>query len=79
VNLSKVQLTVLLDGSCFLFASTVSEYSVRQREPQVLGDASNSSLHNALYDHCFTWLNIVFDGIQTKLNPTLWLRPQVSW
>jgi len=50
VHPSKAKLTLFLDGNCFLIASTVSEYSLRQRLLRVLADGSISSLRNAFHD-----------------------------
>ena len=52
VHPSKPKLTLFLDSTCFLIASTVSAYSLWQRLLRVLADGSTSSLVNALYDQC---------------------------
>jgi len=50
VHLSKVKLTLFLDGSCFLSASTISVYSLRQILLRVLADGNTNSLCNVFYD-----------------------------
>jgi len=63
VQPSKAKLTLFLDGNCFLIASTVSEYSLRQMLLRVLADGSTSSLRNALYDRRSSRFDIVFHGL----------------
>jgi len=48
VHLSKVKLTLYLDSNCFLIASTVSAYSLRQMLLSVIADGSTWSSRNAL-------------------------------
>jgi len=60
---SQAKLTLFLDGNCFLIASTVSEYSLRQRLLRVLADGSTSSLRNALYERCSSMIEIAFHGM----------------
>ena len=51
VQLSKANLTLFLDINCFVIGSNDSEYSLRQMLLRVLPHRNTSSLHNALYDH----------------------------
>lgn len=63
VHLFKAKLHLYLDGNCFLIASTVSGYFLRQILLRVLADGSTSLLHNALHDPYSSWLAIVFDRL----------------
>jgi len=79
VHLSRAKLTLFVDGNCFLVASTVSVYSLRQISLRVLADGNTDWLHNALYDHCSWKFDIAFHGIcaETKPNMRNWFL--VSW
>jgi len=50
VHPSKAKLTLFRNGNCFLIASIVSEYSLRQMLLRVVADGSTRSSRNALYD-----------------------------
>jgi len=50
VHPSKAKLTLFVDGNCFLIASTVSVYSLRQIFLSVRADSNTNSVRNALYD-----------------------------
>jgi len=63
VHPSKGKLTLFLDGSCFLIASTGSGYSLQQVLLRVLADSNTRLLCNALYDHCNLRLDIVTGGV----------------
>jgi len=63
VHPSKAKLSLFLDGSCFLIASTVGMYSLRQILLRVLADGNTNVLCNALYDHRSLRLDITFHGI----------------
>ena len=69
VNLSKVKLTLFLEGNCFLIESAVSEHYLWQMLLRVLGDGSTSSLRNALSDHYSLWFGIAFPQISAQTNP----------
>jgi len=47
VHPSKDKLTLFCDGNCFLIASTVSAYSLRQMLLRVVADGSTKSSRNA--------------------------------
>jgi len=63
VHPSKAKLTLFLVGNCFVIASTVSDYSLRQMLLRVLADGSTSSLRNALYDRRSSRFDIALPGI----------------
>jgi hypothetical protein len=63
VHPSKAKLTLFHDGNCFLNASTVSAYSLRQMMLRVVADGSTRSSHNALYDRRSWRFDIAFHGI----------------
>jgi len=71
VHPSKAKLTLFLDSSCFLNASTVSVYSLRQILLRVLADGNTNSLRNAFYDGRSSRLDIAFHGICAETNPNL--------
>jgi len=71
VHLSKAKLTLFLDGSCFLIASTVSVYSLWQTLPRVLADGITTLLRNALYDCRSSRLDIAFHGICAETKPNM--------
>jgi len=79
VHLSKANLTLFLDGNCFLIASTVSEYSLRQMMLRVLADGSTSLLCNAFCDSRSSRFNIAFQGIWAETDPNLRKQFEVSW
>jgi len=63
VRPSKAKLTLFLDVSCYLIASTVSVYSLRQILHRVLADGNTSPLRNVLYDCRSSRLDISFHGL----------------
>jgi hypothetical protein len=71
VNPSKAKLTLFLDGNCFLIASTVSGYSLRQILLRVLADGNPKLLCKALYEHRSSWFDIVFHGISGETKPNM--------
>jgi len=71
VHPSKAKLTLFLDGSCFLIASTVSVYSLRQILLRVRADSHTSSLRNAFYDRRTLRLNLAFHGIWADTKPNM--------
>jgi hypothetical protein len=79
VHLSKAKLTLFLDGNCFLIASTVSVYSLRQILLRVLADGNTNSRHNALYDRHSSRFDIAFHGICAETKRNMRYRFQVSW
>jgi hypothetical protein len=67
-QMSIAKLTVLLDGNCFINASTVSGYSLWQKMLMVvvvvvMMDGSTSSIHPGLYDNHGSLLDIEFHRI----------------
>ena len=71
VHPSQAKLTVFLDGNCCLSASTVNEYSHRQRLLRVLADGSTSSLRNALYHRRRSMFEIALPGMLAETNPNM--------
>jgi len=71
VHLSRAKLTLFRDGNCFLIASTVSAYLLRQMLQSVIADGSSRSLRNALYDHRSSRSDIAFQGMWAKTNPNM--------
>jgi len=71
VHLSKAKLTLFLDGNCFLIATTVSVYSIRQILIRVLAYGNSKSLRNALYDYRSPSIDIAFHGIRAGTNPNM--------
>jgi len=62
VHPSKAELTSFHDGNCFLIASMVSAYSLRQMLRRVIADGSTRSSRNALYDRGSFRFDLVFHG-----------------
>ena len=79
VHPSKAKLTLFRDGNCFLIASTVSAYSLRQRLPRVVADGSTRSSRNTLYDRPSSRFDIAFHRIWAETNPYMRYRLHVSW
>jgi len=75
---SKAKLTLFVDGNCFLIASTVSVYFLRQILLRVLADSNTNSLGNALYYRHSSRLNIAFHGTCAKTKPNIRYWFQVS-
>jgi len=63
VHPSKAKLTLFHHSNCYLIASNVSEYPLRQMLLRLLADGSNSLLRNALYGHCRSRFDITFQGL----------------
>ena len=63
VHSYKAKPSLFVDSNYFIFASTVSEYSLRQRLHRVLADHSTCLLHNALNNLCSTRFDVVFPGM----------------
>jgi hypothetical protein len=57
------KLTLFLDGNCFIIASTLREYSLRQSLLKVMADGITSLLRNALYDRRSSRFEIGFQGM----------------
>jgi len=68
---SKAKLNLFLDGNCFLIASTVSVYSLRQMLRTKLADSYTNRLRNALYECCISSFDIAFHGIWAQTNPDM--------
>jgi len=79
VHPSKAKLTLFVDGNCFLIASTVSVYSLRQILLRVLANGNTNSLCNALYDRLSWRFDIGFHGICAETKPNVRYRFKVSW
>jgi len=60
VHPSKAKLTLFRIGNCFLIASTVSAYSLRQMLLRVVADGRARSSRNAVYDHRSSRFDIAF-------------------
>jgi len=70
---------LIFDSDCFIFASTVSAYSLWQTLLRVLAPSSTRSSHNTLYDRCSSTFHVVFHEIWavTYLNMREWFH--TSW
>jgi len=79
VHPSKVKLTIFRNGNCFLIASTVSAYSLRQMILRVVADGRTASLRNVLYDRRSWRFDIAFQRIWAETYPNIWSRFHVSW
>jgi hypothetical protein len=75
----KSKLTLFVDCNCFLIASTVSVYSLRQILLRVQADGNTNSLRNTLYDRRSSRSDIVFHGICAETKPNLRYWFHVSW
>jgi len=71
VHRSKPKLASFHHGNCFLIASTVSAYSLRQMSLQVIADGRTRSSRNALYDRRSSRFDIAFHGMYAETNPNM--------
>jgi len=71
VHPSKAKQTFLLAGNCFLIASTVTVYSLRQILLRVLADGNTTLLRNALHERCSSTFDIVFHGMWAETYPNM--------
>jgi hypothetical protein len=71
VQQSKGKLTLFRIGNCFLIASTVSAYSLRQMLLRVVVDGTTRLLRNALYERRSTRFDIALHGICAETNPNM--------
>jgi len=71
IHLSKVKLTLFLDGNCFLIASTDSVYTILQMLLSLLEDGCTNMLRNALYDHCRLMFDLALHGILAENGPNM--------
>jgi len=71
VHPSKDKLTLVLDGSCFLIASTVCVCSIWQILLRVVADGNSRLLRDALYDRGSWRIDIAFHGIWAKTKPNM--------
>jgi len=69
VHSSEAKQTLLCDGNGFLFASTVSAYSLQQKLLSDVADGSTRLSRTALYDCRSSTLDIAFPRIWAKTNP----------
>jgi len=79
VHPSKAKPTLFRDGNCFLIASTVSAYSLRQMLLRVVADGSTRSSGSALYDCRSSRFDIAFHGLWADTNPNMRYRFHMSW
>ena len=79
VHPSKAKLTLFRNGKCFLIASTVSAYSLRQMLLRVVADGSTGSSRNDSYDRRSSRFDIAFHGICAERNPNKRYQFHVSW
>jgi len=71
VHPSKAKLTLFHIGNCFLIASTVSAYSLRQMLLRVVVDGRTRSSCNDLYDCRSSRFDIAFHGICGEKNTNM--------
>jgi len=71
VHPSKAKLTLFLASKCFLIASTVSVYSLRQIVLRVLANTNTDSLRKALYECPSSMFDIAFHGMGAETNPNM--------
>jgi hypothetical protein len=71
VHPSKAKLTLFRNSNCFLIASTVSAYSLRQMLLRGIVAGTTMLSHNALDDHRSSRFEIVFHGICAETNPNM--------
>jgi len=67
----KVNLTLFLDGNCFLIVSRVSVYSLWQMLLGELADCSPNFHCSALYDFDSLQFDIASPGISAQANPDI--------
>jgi len=79
VHLSKANLTLFHNHNCFVIASIIRAYSLRQMLPRVVADGSTRSSRNTLSDHQSSRFDIAFHGIWAKTNPYVTCQFHVSW
>jgi len=63
VHASEAKLTLFHVGNCFLIASTVRAYSLRQMLQRVIADGRTRSSSNASLDRRSSRFDIVFHGM----------------
>jgi len=71
VHPSKAKLTLIRIGYCFLIASTVNAYSLRQMLVRVVVDDRTRSSYDALYDRHSSRFDTAFHGICAETNPNM--------
>jgi hypothetical protein len=71
IDLSKAMETLFFDHNCFLIRSTISVYSLRQMQLNMLAEGSTNSLRNALSGCCSSRLDIEFHGLCAETNPNM--------
>jgi len=71
VYTSKAKLTLFRNSNCFLFASIVSAYSLRQMLLSVVADGRTWPSRNALYDHGSSSFDLAFEEMCAETNPTM--------
>jgi len=71
VHPSKAKLTLFRIANCFLIASTVSAYCLRQMLLRVVADSSTRSSRDDLFDCCSSRFDIAFHEICAEINPNM--------
>jgi len=71
VHSSKAKLTLFRNGNCFLIASTLSAYSLRQLLLRVVADGRTRWSRNAFYDRRSSRFHIAFHRISAETNPNM--------
>jgi len=79
VHPSKAKLTLFRSGNCFIIASTVSAYCLRQMLLRVVADGRTRWSHNALYDRRSSRFDIAIYRICAETNPNMRYWFHVSW
>jgi len=71
VRPSKAKLTLFCIGNCFLIASTLNAYSLRQMLLRVIADVRTRSSGNHIYDRRTSRFDIAFHAICAETNPNM--------
>jgi len=76
---SRANLPLYHDGNCFLIASMVRAYSLRQMLLRVVVDRSTRSSRDVLYDRHSSSFDIAFHGMWAETNLNMGSRFHMSW
>jgi len=68
----KDKVTLFCKGNCFLIASTVSAYSLRQMLLRVVADGRTRLSRNALFYCRSSIFDTMFYGLCAETNPNRW-------
>jgi hypothetical protein len=71
VHPSKAKISLFRDSKCFVIASTVSAYFLRQMMLRVIGDGSTRASCNAFYDRPSFRFDIAFHRIYAETNTNI--------